>query len=100
MKDHKLVKGLKEKKNEYFNIIFRDNEDHTDDYKHEFRRIMEEINGCAKLFEKCTFSRDFSTIMTGILLNESLTYLDKKDVKTVTFYKLEKFIKEIMNGEG
>ena len=100
MKDHKLVKGLKEKKNEYFNIIFEDNEDHMNDYKHEFGRIMKDMNISATVIEKCTLSKDFPRVMAGILLNESLTYLDKNDVKKVMFYKLEVFIKNIMHGEG
>ncbi len=99
MAEHKLVKGLKEKKNEYFNIIFEDHEDNANDYMHEFKRVMEEIDISATVIGKCTMTRDFPKIMAGILLNESLTYLDKRDVKTIMFYKLEKLIKNIMYGE-
>lgn len=101
MKRNEFIIRLSDGRDTYFEILFGNKYDEFDElyskvYSNEFNRIISEICISIETFEKILFEKDLCLILTGILMNESLTYCDKKDLTTKKFYQIEKFLRDIM----
>ena len=97
MKRNKFIIRLSDGRDTYFEILFGNNELYSKVYVNEFDRILKEMGLVIENFSKILFEKDLCLMLTGILMNESLTYCDKKDLTTKKFYNLEKFLRELMS---
>ncbi len=102
MKRNKFIIRLSDGRDTYFEILFGNKYDEFDElyskvYVNEFNRILKEMGLVIENFSKILFEKDLCLMLTGILMNESLTYCGEKDLTTKKFYNLEKFLRELMS---